>query len=148
MICPPQDLRPRRVMSIVASASSDANTKTIVSSSHPASFYIYLHGPPPSSLGADSLPLYIYICITLSYLQVGPPCWAPTDPMFLAFNVVCKKFLLSLSYFPVLWKKQMQQPLTHIQYSYYQYYQYYYYYYYNYLPLALFFMFLSFRGMF
>lgn len=109
MICPPQDLRPRRVMSIVASASSDANTKTIVSSSHPASFYIYLHGPPPSSLGADSLPLYIYICITLSYLQVGPPCWAPTDPMFLAFNVVCKKFLLSLSYFPVLWKKQMQQ---------------------------------------
>lgn len=69
----------------------------------------FLHGPPPSSLGADSLSLYIYICITLSYLQVGPPCWAPTDPMFLAFNVVCKKFLLSLSYFPVLWKKQMQQ---------------------------------------
>lgn len=97
-------------MSIVASASSDANIKTIVSSSHQAklnSFQrsAFLHGPPPSSSGAVSFYIYIYINLSAG----RSPCWAPTDPMFLAFNVVCKKFLLSLSYFPVLWKKQMQQ---------------------------------------
>lgn len=145
MICPPHDLRLRRVMSIVASASSDANIKTIVSSSHQAklnSFQrsAFLHGPPPSCSGAVSF--YIYIS---TYLQVGLHVGHRPTQCFSPSMLCVKSFYCHYLIFQFYGKSKCNKPLTHIQYSYYQYYYNNYYYH---LPLAMFFMFLSFRGMF
>lgn len=105
----------------------------------------FLHGPPPSCSGAVS-SIYIYIS---TYLQVGPHVGHRPTQCFSPSMLCVKSFYCHYLIFQFYGKSKCNKPLTHIQYSYYQYYyNYYNNYYYYHLPLALFFMFLSFRGMF
>lgn len=107
-ICPLHDLRPWRVMSIVASANSDANTKMIVSSLQ--SLFAWAPHICIYGLYLSHILLTKYTRSQLTRRSAVLALFWAGRPQFLLPSMLCVNvFYCHLSYFPVVMEKATLQ---------------------------------------